>query len=254
MSRLRGFCGATLIGVVVAFGSSAQEKAEPKAKDTSIARGYRMYLVADARFGEPELATALIDPKRPTPKDERNRVGKVHDPVTEYGLFSVLGVWSRTIPTTKDDPVVKLIEHVETLAKRYETKRLGAFVAFLGLKKGIEDDDDRDKRMAEIGNVAKNLKLMQAGLAEEQSAQNAAWQLDAKNEDGTFKNQITVVLYHRFKVIARWDFPTGSPPTDADLEKITTAVEGLLGRKAATEPKKTLPKVEPKTGDGKKEL
>jgi hypothetical protein len=250
MSRLRGLFGALLVGLAGVLASFAQEKNDPKAKDSSITRGYRMYLVADARFGAPEIATALIEPKRPTATNERNRVGKLHDPVTEYGLFSVLGVWSRTVPTTKDDPVVKLIERVEALAKKYETKRLGAFVAYLGLKKNIEDDDDRDKRMAEIGNLAKNLKFMQSGLAEEQSAQNAAWQLDAKNEDGTFKNQITVILYHRYKVVGRWDFPADKPPTDADLDKITAAVDMLMGKKA-TEPKKEAPKVESKKDEEK---
>jgi hypothetical protein len=251
MSWLRGLCGALLVGIAVTLASFAQEKTDPPAKDSSIARGYRMYLVADARFGPPVTATALIEPKRATPTDERNRVGKLHDPVTEYGLFSVLGVWSRTIPTTKDDPVVKLVERVEALAMKYETKRLGAFVAYLGLKKNIEDDDDRDKRMAEVSNLAKNLKFMQSGLAEEQSAQNTAWHLDAKNEDGTFKNQITVILYHRYKVVGRWDFPANKPPVDADLDQIAAAVDALLGRKTM-EPKKEVPKVEPKKEEGKK--
>ena len=49
-----------------------------------------------------------------------NRVGKLHDPVTEHGLFPVIGVFARKIPTTKDDPVVKVIEKVEELTKKYQ--------------------------------------------------------------------------------------------------------------------------------------
>jgi hypothetical protein len=251
MARLRGFCGVLLFSGAVAVACSfAQEKTDPKPDTKGIPRGYRMYLVADARFGQPEFATSLIDPKRDLPADERNRVGKIHDPVTEYGLFSVLGVWSRTVPTTKDDPTVKVVERVEMLANKYQAKRLGGFVAYLCLKKNFEDDDDRDKRMAEVANLAKGLKLMQSGVAEQESAQNAAWGLDAKNEDGTFKNQITVVLFHRFKVVHRWDFPADKPPVDADLDKISAAVDDLLGRKSSAitkdGPKKETPKDEPK--------
>lgn len=241
MSRLRGLFGLLLLGV--AGGSLAQEKAATKPEKSAIPRGYRVYLVTDSRYDS---------------KDVRNRVGKLHDPVTEHGLFTVLGVWCRSIPTTKDDPLVKVAARVESLANSYEQKKLGAFVAFMVLKKDFEDDDDRYSRMTEISNLSKDWKLLQAGLSEQTSAQNAAWQLDAKNEDMTFKNQITVVLYNRFKVEKRWDFTAEKPPTDADLKEIDDAVEALLGRKPtgkkggpakSDDPKvenKTEPKVEPK--------
>ena len=236
MRVLRGFCGLMVIGCLAAIGASAQEKVDPQPKSGTVPRGFRMYLVTDARYEKTE---------------ERNRVGKLHDPVTEHGLFPVIAVFARTIPTNKEDPVVKVFEKQEEVAKKYETKRLGAFIAFLGLKKSFEDDDDRYKRMTEIGNICKNLKFVQAGLAEEQSAQNTAWLLDAKNEDMTWKNQITVIIYNRFKIVHRWDFPTDKPPTDADLATIGAAVDGLMGRKPM-EPKKEVEKKEEPKKDTEK--
>ena len=245
MHALRRVCGLIVFSILAGLTVHAQEKVDPQPKDTSIPRGFRMYFVNDTRYGAPEVATKLIDPKRAIATEGRNRVGKLHDPVTEHGLFSVIGVWSRTIPTTKEEPVVKLLERVEEVTKKYQLKRMGAFAAFLGLKKEFEEDDDRDKRMAEIANLSKDFKFLQTGLAEETSAQNTAWGLDAKNEDMSWKNQITVVLYHRFKIVGRWEFATDKPPTEADLDKIAAAVDVLMGKKPS-ETKKDEPKVEPK--------
>src|SRR6266508_6342646 len=84
MRALRGFCGMMVIACLAGIGAFAQEKADPQPKSGAVARGFRMYLVTDARYEKTE---------------ERNRVGKLHDPVTEHGLFPVIAVFSRTIPT-----------------------------------------------------------------------------------------------------------------------------------------------------------
>ncbi len=238
MRVLRGLCGVVVAGLIAAMGSAAQEKAEPKPNDKAVPGGFRIFLVIDGRFEK---------------DNDRNRVGKLHDPVTEHGLFAVLAVFSRNIPAAKDDPVVKLIERQEELAKKYENKKLGAFAAFLAARKNFEDDDDRKKYEAEIANISRNFKFVQTGYAEQQSAQNAAWQLDAKNEDGTFKNHVTVVIYNRLKIVARWDFPAGQALTDADLDKITAAVDVLMGRKPSEPKKPETKKDELKTEEPKKE-
>jgi hypothetical protein len=269
MRRLRWFC-ALLIGGLVALSSvpgSAQDKTAPEAKkvdldpkktdtkktepeakkvdpdpkktepepkkvdpdpkkvdSTSVPRGFRMYLVADGRF---EL------------KDERYRVGKLHDPVTEYGLKTVIGVFVRGIPKEGNDPVVAVMKRQQELAKKYEAQRLAGFVAFLALKKDFAADDDRYKQIAEVSAIAKGAEtpLLSIGLAEltiakeggdaegavQTPPQVAAW--DIGPEDA-----ITIVFYHRFKIVKRWKFPVERPPTEADLKDISDTVDAFMHR------------------------
>ena len=58
---------------------------------------FRMYLVADGRYDV---------------KDDKNRVGKLHDAVTEYGLSTTIGVFVRGVPKDMDDPAVAVLDGV----------------------------------------------------------------------------------------------------------------------------------------------
>jgi hypothetical protein len=192
-----------------------------------IPQGFRMFLVADGRFDA---------------KDDRNRVGKLHDPVAAYGLGTVIAVFARTIPDAEkaDDPTIAVMKMQQNLVTRYRVNRFGAFTAFLALKKDFSEDDERDKLIGDIGRLAKaaEVPLVSVGLAEATTAketkegeeaatqvapQVAAWGIAP--DDG-----ITIVLYHRFKFVKRWKFPADKPPTEADLKEISATVDAFMSR------------------------
>lgn len=235
MHRLRGLSGICLLVtlVAVAFG---QEKTEPTERP-AIPRGFRMYLVSDGRYGPPELSTAVLEEGRKAPKDERNRVGKLHDPVTEIGLYTTIGVFVRGIPK-EDSPVIAVVKKQQELAEKYLTRRLGAFLAILALTKDFPADDARDLYIPEIAALAKGLNTprVQIGLAEATleggvvPPQVEAWQIGADD-------QITIVLYHRFKFYKRWTFKANMQPTDKELKELEDEVAAIM-TKVREEPKK----------------
>lgn len=230
---MRRFCGLIAICLIVesAGAAFAQEKSDP-AERPSIPRGFRMYLVSDGRYGPPEISTAVLEEKRPAPKDERNRVGKLHDPVTEIGLYTTIGVFVRGGVPKDDAPVVAVAKKQQELAEKYLTRRLGAFVAILALEKDFQEDDKRDIYIPEIAKFAQGLKTprVQIGLAEMASPQVTAWEIGADDA-------ITIVLYHRFKMVKRWTFSAANPPTDAQLKELETEVAAIM-TKVREEPKK----------------
>jgi len=212
MVRSRWLLGCLLLA---ALPCVAQEKKEPAA--IAVPRGFRMYLVSDGRF---DL------------KNENNRVGKLHDPVTAYGLYTTIGVFVRGVPTKADDPAIEVLKKEQELAAKWRDYRLGAFMAFLTLTKDFNADDDRDTRITEISNLAKgaNAPLVSVGMAEATlegggvPPQVEAWKLGEEDV-------ITIVLYHRFKEVKRWSFKMDAPPTAADLDALAKEVNGVLGRK-----------------------
>ncbi|MCE9531229.1 MAG: hypothetical protein K8T89_08930 [Planctomycetes bacterium] len=214
MLRSRQLHGALLILALTAIVVSAQDKADPE--PASIPRGFRMFVVADGRYPV---------------KDEHNRVGKLHCPVTEHGLNTTIGVFVRGVPAKDTDAGVIVLKKLQELAAKYRDKRLGAFIVFLALNKDYNADDTRDLRITEISNIAKAAAapLVTIGLAEatidgtEPAPQVKAWNLGVDDD-------ITVVFYHRFKIIKRWSLKKDAAPDDLlkDLEK---EAAGLLGRK-----------------------
>jgi hypothetical protein len=216
MKWLRRLCGLMLGGLLLSMSGAgtAQDKLPEELMRPWIPGSFRMYLVADGRY---EL------------KDERNRVGKLHDPVTDYGLYTVIGAFVRGVPTEKDAAVAVLRKEQELVAK-YQLRRLGAFMAFLALKKDYAEDDDRDKLTLQINTLVKaaEVPLVSVGLAEATLGdavppQVTAWGI---GED----DAITIVLYHRFRMVKRWSFKAGAPPTEKDLQELADAVAKLMGK------------------------
>lgn len=216
-----------LCGMLIGTGM-AQEKADPTPKQALVPGGFRMFLVADGRYDV---------------KDDKNRVGRLHDAVTEYGLSTTIGVFVRGIPKEMDDPAVSVLKKQQELATKYRAKRLACFAVFLALTKDFADDDNRDARITEIGNLAKgaDVPLVSVGLAEativgEGDAltvpkQVAAWGIGADDS-------ITIILYHRLKIIKRWKFAADKPPTDAEFQDLAAEVDKILGKMRDSDEKK----------------
>ncbi len=238
MKRLQRSCGAALGGLLFAFAvlGVAQDKTEPPAGPKAVPSGFRMYLVADGRLLEE--ANEKKDPDKKSvssvrkDKDVRDRIGKLHDPVTELGLNTVIAVFARGVPKDQDDPAIKVLKFEQDLAKKYRVRRLGAFMAFLALKKDFADDDERFDRITEIETLAKAamVPLVQVGLAEVAQTdekvppQVTAWGIGAGDS-------IVIVLYHRFKIVKRWQFKADAPPTDKELQELSDEVDAIMGKK-----------------------
>ena len=225
----RGLMLAGAILIVAAWGS-AQEKTEPKASSNDVPRGFRMYLIADGRFDEEAKDPAKKAPLKKA-KDIRNRVGNLHDPVTEFGLNTVVGVFARAIPKKEDDPAFVVLKAQQALARKYRSQRLGAFMAFLALTKDFAEDDARFDRIKEIDEGTKPAlaTLVEIGLAEGTladgmpPAQVKEWGIGADDE-------IVIVLYHRFHIVKRWQFKADAPPTEKDLQDLADAVAAIIGK------------------------
>jgi len=223
-------CGLLLAGLLL---SSVGEAQDPPVRE-QIPRGFRMYLVSDGRIAEDARNKKKDPDKKVVSKDEsiHYRVGKLHDPVTEHGLATAIGVFVRNIPKEDTDPIIKVLKAEQELAKKYRPERLGAFMAFLALDKDFAEDDNRYARMDEIKTLsdAALIPFVQTGLAEAKLAdgttppQVKAWNIG--DEDA-----ITIVLFHRFKEVRRWTFKADAPPTDADLQALADEVSKVLGKK-----------------------
>ncbi len=194
---------------------AAQDKLPEELAKPPIPRSFRMYLVSDGRY---DL------------KDERNRVGKLHDPVTDFGLNTVIGVFVRGVPA-ENDAAIALLRKQQELVAKYRQRRVSAFMAILALKKDYADDDDRDKLTTQINALVKgaDVPLVSVGLAEATldgdtvPKQVADWKI---GED----DAITIVLYHRFHLVKRWSFKAGVQPTKKDLDELSDAVEKIVGK------------------------
>jgi hypothetical protein len=220
---------ACAVLIVAALGS-AQEKTEPKAPSNDVPRGFRMYLVSDGRFDEEAKDPAKKAPLKKA-KDIRNRVGNLHDPVTEFGLNTVIGVFARTIPKKEEGPAFVVLKSQQALARKYRSQRLGAFMAFLALTKDFAEDDARYDRMKEIeeGTKPAQATLVEIGLAEATLA-DMTTPPQVKDWGIGPDDNIVIVLYHRFHIVKRWTFKADAPPTEKDLQDLAAAVAAIMGK------------------------
>lgn len=259
MTRLRWLCGALVAGLLGA--AVAADDPAPEPKRDSVPGGFRMYLVADGRFSDEKGADVVF-------RDERNRVGKLHDPVTEFGLNTVVAAFVRGAPSEMNTPAaLAVINKQQALATKYESRRLRAFTVFLALTKDFNADDDRDRVKAQIEQVVKIkgkdekeadkpvAPMVSVGFAEAVLTPAG----DAKGEAPKVPPQVaawgiapedayTLIVYHRFKIYKRWKFTADKPPTAADLQDVESVVDEIMGKKKKkTDEKKVETKVE-KTG------
>lgn len=233
MGRARAVWAVVLGGLVAAAAGRAQDDppkaATPPPGGQSIPSSFRSYIVADDRF-PPK------DPKGPA--DPRNRTARMHDLVIEHGLNPTVAVLARAEKKgepTADAPAAKLAKGLDPLVAKHRGNNFGAYVIFLALDKEFPDDgrsiEDnplkglvRDEKAKEVADLAAGLKATRVpfGLAAADSPATAAW--GVRKED-----DLVVVLYHRMRVVNRWAFPAGTPPTDEQLKQIVDAADKEAG-------------------------
>lgn len=199
-------CG--LAGLLLAAAAVAQDEKKadekPPAAD-AVPANFRSFIVSDDRFDA---------------KNVRNRTAKMHDLVTENGLNPVVAVFARSVPAGDDAPLAKLVKQLNTHVAKYRASRAAAFVLFLTLEKEYPDDETRADKAAAVKAVADQLKAagVPFGLAAGKSPVVDAWKLGETDD-------ITVVVYHRMKVVKKWSFAADKPPTDDDIKEILAVAE-----------------------------
>lgn len=199
---------ATFVLFAVAAVSAQDAPTKPPAamKGGDVPAAFRAFLVWDKRFDA---------------KDVRNRTDKPHCLVCANGLNPMVAVFAPKIPTDPADPLVALLKDLDQAALDRKEASFAATVSFLVLPDELQFDKARDKLVDEAKAMAdqSKLRVVPVGLAEKKSKATAAWKLD----DGKAES-VTVVFYHRLRVVERWTFEDGKP-SDADRKAILDAIE-----------------------------
>ncbi len=213
----RIFRSCTLLGLLTVSIAVAQEPEPKPAKDANtIPSTFRSFVVLD---------------KRTDAKDPLNRTNKIHCLVCENNLNPVVAVFARSQPTREagvDDPLSKLTVGLAKLltVDKYKAQNFASFVIFATLDKEFQSDDKRDLYAAAIKTwgEATGVGGVVLGLTGQTSDAVKNWNLEKDND-------ITVVLYHRMKMVQKpWTFAEGKM-TDADVKAILAAAEAELGKK-----------------------
>ncbi|HSQ58522.1 MAG TPA: hypothetical protein VLM40_22570 [Gemmata sp.] len=260
--RIRTFVAFPGLALLIALSCRVLPAQEPKVdlpKDV-VPSTFRMFVVTDNRF-EPlkdDEGKPLVGPDGKSVPNPKNRTGKIHCLVCEYGLNPTVAMFVRPDVAAlggADGGVGKLIKQVNALIPKYRADKLGAFAAFLRLdfdgKPGTkivtvkvkqangteieqkveeykeypdEDDQKRDKYAESIRNFEKDLSVPNVpfGLAPEKSKTISEWKIADTDE-------VTVILYHRMRIIGQpWRFAKAADVTDAKIAEIIKATEAEI--------------------------
>ena len=224
-SRLVVVCGvaAGLLG----WGAVAQEPTPPAPKAADAVPGtFRSYIVLDQRTPLPKEPKEPQDPKAPKdpakgPEGKRNVTGFQHDLIVANELNPTVAVFSRS--AAPDESLGKLVAALNALAASYKTLDFGAYLFFPVLGKPYTDDPKAKETADALKAWAEGAKVgwVVVGLSEKESEQTKAWKLP---EGG-----VTVVFYHKMKVLKRWDLPDGGL-TDEAIAAVAAEVNKELKR------------------------
>lgn len=214
LGRFFRTCGAlVLFGAPSVVAQQPEPKAAPKTEPT-VPSTVRSFIVAD---------------KRTDIKDPLNRTNKLHCLVCENNLNPVVAVFARTVPAPgADEPLTKLTTELKKLLadEKNKAQNFGSFIVFVALDKEFQADDKRDIVAANVktwGEAVGSGPIV-LGLTGQTGEAVKSWNLNKEDD-------ITVVLYHRMKLVqVPWKFEAGKM-ADADIKAIIAATQAELGKK-----------------------
>jgi len=240
--RMRVLLPAAGLVALAGLAAPAQNPKDKAALPADVVPAtFRAFLVTDGRFPPVKTADGKDEP------DPRNRTGKIHCLVCEYGLAPVVAVFVRADAKTlgQDSGVAKLTKNLNDLIPKFRADKLAGFVAFLRLEGGEKaikltaadgtettltvdqeypDDEKRDVYAEDIRKFANAVAAPNVpfGLAPEKSKAIAAW--GVKDTD-----EVTVVVYYRMRMVGKpWGFAKAADLTDAKIDEILKAAEGAI--------------------------
>lgn len=242
----------TGIALTVPAQQSASPSATPSALEaaTAIIAGatlanvvpgtFRAQLVVDNRFKKP-----IVSPDGRESPDPRNRTGKIHCLICEYGLAPVVAIFVRSELKNLDEQsgLGKLIQGVDNLIPKYASDKLSAFAMYLRLDGGSKivavkkpdgseerlevpkeypDDENRDSYADEIRAFAAKVQAdhVPIGLVPVSSPAIRTFGIGERVP-------ITVIIYHRFRIQQRWELAPDDL-TDEKIGEILQATKAML--------------------------
>lgn len=148
---------------------------------------------------------------------------RVHCPVLQHELNPVIAIVATEVPQNADAPLGALLAKVEELVAKHKASKLGGFAVFLTLEKNMLADKTSEAKITQLEGMVTNLKLKEVtiGMEHPQAKPVAVWGIGAKDT-------VTVVLYDRHKVAARYAFNAEKPLAKKDVDEIAAAVEKML--------------------------
>lgn len=113
IARMIGCLGLLVFGsAALTWGQTPKNGEAPAAVPAT----FRSYIVFDTRFAK---------------DDARNRQDKMHCLICENGLAPVVAVLAKSVPTSADAPLTKLLKALQPLTQKYRGDRFGAYAIFL---------------------------------------------------------------------------------------------------------------------------
>ena len=262
------------VGLAAPAQDPAPKKAEPATEAieaaTTFARGtaianvvpatFRAQLVVDNRFppkpkekakdGEKEKDEGKAkDEVKDEDRDPRDRTGKIHCLVCEYGLAPTIAIFVRADLASDEDkakaqPLGKMLKDIGATVPLHRSDKLGAFVMFLKLEGGDKlvavkapdgseekveaakeypDDEKRDVYAEQIRAFYATVKAADVpfGLAPTTSPSIRAFGV----RDAT---PVTVIIYNRLRMVQRWELKLDEI-NDAKTAEIIAATEKMMG-------------------------
>ena len=240
--RLAVALGGLVVGCALVAHAQDPKGGPKSGRDTSnvVPSTFRAQLVVDNRFPPKNKP-----PKNDGDRDPRDRTGKMHCLVCEYGLSPVVAIFVRgdVAKLGPADGLSKLIKGTDALIPKYRSDKLGAFVMFLKLDGGtkavtVKADDGSDTkiavdleyphdemRAAKVAEVQTYASVVGAdnvpfGLAADKSATVTAWKVEETAP-------VTVVIYNRMRIAQRWSLKYDEL-TDAKIAEILSATETMV--------------------------
>jgi hypothetical protein len=247
-----GLAGLIALSCLAARGQEPKTQLPPDVLPST----FRMFMVTDNRFEPLKDADGkvLVGADGKPVQNPKNRTGKIHCLVSEYGLNPTVAVFVRADAKSlgADSGVGKLTKQVNALIPKNRADKLGGFVAFLRLESGpksvvvktkqvggaeveekIEqdkeypDDEKRDTYAGDIRDLEKAVATPNVpfGLTPEKSKAITAWKIGDADE-------VTVIFYNRMRVIGKpWRFATDKDLTNEKIAEIVKAVEAAIAGK-----------------------
>ncbi len=155
----------------------------------------------------------------------------MHDFVTERGLKPTVAVFALQLPANPQDPLAVLLQKVNAAAVARAQSSFGAFAVFLTLNRDFYEDPDRDKRVAELDALAKQISLTQlpVGLAHPEALPVRQYGLITRDDPVAMirRHLVTVLIYDKHRVQRRFTFTEDKPLTEQSIQEVFSAIEKL---------------------------